>query len=219
MITGLFLTTSLAVIVTPGPDAALVTHLVLRTGAWQQATAAAVGMIGAGAGHAVAALSGASMLVTQVPVLFTALVWAGAALLFVLGVKALQGAVRPPRATVPNAPEPTPTEPPRTVWRCVALGLLSTGGNPKVGLFFLAYLPQFVPAGAAYGRSLAMLAAVYLVLGTLWLAFLITAVHLFARRVRRRGPGGAANAMVPRVANAVGGMVFIALAVRLLWQG
>ncbi|MFB7631951.1 LysE family translocator [Streptomyces sp. NPDC056149] len=220
MISGLFLATSLAVIATPGPDAALAAQLVFRTGSWRPAAAAAVGMIAAGACHAAAALTGVSLLLRTVPAVFTALVWAGAAFLALLGIRALCAAARRPR-TPDDAGPPGPfrTDPPRSAWRCVGLGLLSTGSNPKVGLFFLAYLPQFLPTGGAPGPGIVVLAAVYLGLAALWLCLLITVAYRLHGWLAGRGPARSARRGAGRAVEALAGAVFIALAVRLVWQG
>jgi threonine/homoserine/homoserine lactone efflux protein len=81
--------------------------------------------------------------------------------------------------------------------------------NPKVALFFVAFLPQFVPAASpSPAASLALLGGWFVVqnlvymLGLVWLA----------ARLRRFG----ASARAQRVLNAAGGLLFIGLALRLL---
>ncbi|UQA97267.1 LysE family translocator [Streptomyces halobius] len=213
MISGFFLGSSLLVITTPGPDAALVTQLVLRTGRRTPALAAAVGMLTAGALHATLAISGVSLVLAGRPELFTAVRWCGAAVMLLWGIRALRAALRPdcpsPREPGQDARQPAPT----SLRRCWLQGLLCTGSNPKVGLFLLAFLPQFVPPGDPPARTMAVLAAVHLSLAALWLAFLSGAVHLLRRWVAARRPH--AGAGMGRVVEAVVGTVFIAFAVRL----
>ncbi|WP_051877536.1 LysE family translocator [Streptomyces natalensis] len=212
MISGWFLGSSLLVITTPGPDAALVTQLVLRTGRRAPAFAAAAGMLTAGAAHATLAISGVSLVLAGRPGLFTAVRWCGAALMLLWGLRALRSAVRSHRP--PDAPGPAPGRPPPvSLRRCWLQGLLCTGANPKVGLFLLAFLPQFVPPGEPPARTMAVLAAVHLSLAALWLALLSGAVHLLRRWVTARRPDAGAGAA--RVVEAVVGTVFIGFAVRL----
>lgn len=96
--------------------------------------------------------------------------------------------------------------------------MLCTGGNPKVGLFLLAYLPQFVPPGAPWALSMGALTGAYLSLAALWLAGVITVVHLLHRlaRSRRRTPRAPGRGL--RIADGVVGVVFISFAIRLAWH-
>ncbi|MFF4698255.1 LysE family translocator [Streptomyces chattanoogensis] len=212
MISGWFLGSSLLVITTPGPDAALVTQLVLRTGRRAPAFAAAAGMLTAGAVHAALAISGVSLVPAGRPQLFTAVRWCGAAVMLVWGVRALRSALRGPQPSDPPGPG-TGRPPPVDLRRCWLQGLLCTGANPKVGLFLLAFLPQFVPPGDPPARTMAVLATVHLSLAALWLALLSGAVHVLRRWVAARRPDAGAGAA--RVVEAVVGTVFIGFAVRL----
>ncbi|MEV0374543.1 LysE family translocator [Streptomyces sp. NPDC050636] len=214
MISGLFLGSSLLVITTPGPDAALVAQLVLRTGRRAPALAAAAGMLTAGAAHAALAISGVSLVLAGKPELFTAVRWCGAAVMLLWGIRALRAALRPQGPHPSDKPgedsgQPTPV----SLRRCWLQGLLCTGTNPKVGLFLLAFLPQFVPPGEPPARTMAVLAIIHLSLAALWLAFLSGAVHLLRRWVAARRPDVGAG--MARVVEAVVGTVFIGFAVRL----
>ncbi len=81
--------------------------------------------------------------------------------------------------------------------------------NPKVALFFLAFLPQFVPAGAPDKTAAFLLLGAWFALqGTLFLALLVL---LAARLSRWR-----ATAAARRALGTLGGMLFVALALRLL---
>ncbi|MFI9200069.1 LysE family translocator [Streptomyces sp. NPDC053048] len=220
MVSGLFLGTSLVLIASPGPDSVLATQLVLRTGRRGPAAVAALGMLSAGAIHAVLALTGVSLLLSAEPALFTAIQWGGAALLFLWGVLALRGALRPrPGAAAASgsaAPASATSVSPmsESAGRCFARGLLTTGSNPNVGLFLLAYLPQFVPEGAPLTRSMALLAAVHLSLAALWLGCLIVVVHLLRTWAAGRSRPGGSGAPA-RLVEALIGLVFIAFAARL----
>ncbi len=87
-------------------------------------------------------------------------------------------------------------------------GLLTNLLNPKVALFMLAFLPQFIPAQSAHKT------AVFLMLGTLFivqsLLFLLVVVVLTARLSRLPAMVGSARAL-----QAVGGVLFLGLGARL----
>jgi threonine/homoserine/homoserine lactone efflux protein len=218
MISDLFLGTSALVIVAPGPDAALVTYLVLSTGRRAPAAAAAAGMITAGAGYAGLALSGVSFVLRTQPEAFAALRWCGALVMVAWGGRALYRAFRHRGIRGIRLDEPAATSAPgASPRRWYLMGLLCTGSNPKVGLFLLAYLPQFVPPHASVTATMALLAAVYLSLVAVWLSFLIVAVHLLRGRLAARQGRGRSDG-VPRALRlweGVLGLVFISFAIRL----
>lgn len=171
MITPLFLLSALVIIVTPGPDLVLITHLTLHLGR-RDALAAAAGMITAGAGQAAAGIAGMAVLLQTHPTLLTVLRLVGAAVLLWFAVKAFRSALRGgPPATVPS----------RSTRRSFLTGLASTGTNPKVGLFLMAFLPQFVPAGADPATAMAALASVHLAIGLAWLVLWIHLTPLAGR--------------------------------------
>lgn len=202
MISAAFVASSLLVIMTPGPDLALVTQLRLTRSGAAPAVAAVAGMItAAGAQVSIGALGMAALLAAE-PGLFTALRWAGAAVLLGMGLLALRAALRPPaaEAVVPQANPPG--------GRAFLRGFVCTGTNPKVGLFLMAFLPQFVPLGVPAVVGLAVLATVYLGLVVVWLLTWIALVGRIARFVHAPA--------VARVANALIAVVFGYFAVRML---
>jgi threonine/homoserine/homoserine lactone efflux protein len=164
--------TLLAVVVTlvPGPDFAVVLRGALvggrRRGLW---TAAGVTTSNAVQGVAVALGVGAVVAASR-PV-FTAVKWVGVAYLLFLAVQALRAAVagRYPVAH-PDAPRPSGA---RQAWLGWRRGFTSNITNPKVLAFYLAVLPQFLPAGGSALQAVplalvhAAVSAVYLALVTL----------------------------------------------------
>lgn len=201
MISGFFLLSSVFVIVMPGPDSALILRTVLRYGRRGPALAAASGMIIAGAGHAGLSISGMTLVLRTDPALFDALRWAGAATLFAWGVWTLWESARsvPPRAG-----------PAREGRWSLLLGFLSTASNPKVGLFLIAFLPQFVPPDARPVPAMTALATVYLAMGALWLVILTELLHRLRQALFR-------PTVVP-VLQRLTGVFFMALAARLAWN-
>lgn len=208
-----FLASCAAVVCSPGPDSMMVLRLVSRTRRRPPVLAAAAGMLIAGAGYSVAAITGSMAVVLLRPELFLAWQAVGALVLGLTGARALGEALRPDRV----GPEPGATREPEThrLPRHLLLGFLSTAGNPKVGLFLTVFLPQFLPSERPSTAALSLLAVVYLTIGALWL-LLLTEVGV--RMVAAKGTGGQA-AFPPtaaRIGNAVAGLVLLGLALTLL---
>lgn len=152
--------------VTPGLD----TAMVLRTAALEGPRRAIFAMAGIVVGCLVwggAVALGLGALLAASEAAYTALKWAGAAYLVWLGISL----IRNPRAAL-DASETT-AEPRRRNW--FARGLLTNLLNPKIGIFYVSFLPQFVPEGMPVGSTIFMLAAIHAALTALWLGCLIVA--------------------------------------------
>jgi len=201
---------------TPGADVLLTVTRTLQGGV-RAGMAAALG-IGAGCiVHAMAAAFGLAALLALYPAAFTALQWAGAAWLAWLGIGLLRQAWRrvptaPSVSASPQAPASATGAVPRGArpwWAEFRTGLLTNVLNPKVALFFLAFLPQFVPASApSKTAAFLLLGAWFALQGTLFLALLV----LLAARLSH----WQAAAAVRRTLGTLGGLLFMALALRLL---
>ncbi len=192
IVTITFLASSLLVIMTPGPDLVLVTRMVLTHRRLRPAAIAAAGMISAGAAQAALGAAGLAWLLSANPALFTAFRVTGAAVLFGWAMVVLRSALRP------AAPDASPPEPP-PARRAFLQGFFCTGANPKVGVFLMAFLPQFVPRGADPASGVAQLAAVYLAIGLCWLLAWITLVHRFGGFVRAPLATRAADGLIAAV--------------------
>jgi threonine/homoserine/homoserine lactone efflux protein len=134
----LFATASLLLIATPGQDMILVMSRSVAQGvAAGVATAAgvSVGLMG----HTVLATLGLGMLLRTSEWLFVTLKLLGAAYLVWLGVQQLRSRAHT-LALAGTAP--------RSRWRSFGDGALSNLANPKIAIFYFAFLPQFVPAQA-----------------------------------------------------------------------
>ena len=190
--------------ITPGLD----TALVLRTAAaegWRRASAVAVGIgLGCLAWGAAAAFGAGALLVAS-HTAYTILKWAGAAYLVWLGVNLL----RKPRASFDTGAAEAP--PPNT-WGSGLLAALAKGFwnnllNPKVGVFYVSFLPQFIPTGASPAVFGLLLASLHVILGLAWAGGLILATAPIARALRKPG--------VVRWLDRVTGGVFVAFGVRI----
>ncbi|MFA8324362.1 LysE family translocator [Burkholderia ubonensis] len=135
-----FLATSLLIILTPGQDMVLVMSRTLSGGTRTGVVTAAgvsVGLIV----HTMLATLGLGALLQASEWLFTVLKLAGALYLLYLGVTLLRSSGELTLSSGGRAPE--------SALRTFAQGALSNVSNPKVALFYLAFLPQFVHADAA----------------------------------------------------------------------
>jgi len=196
---GLFVLSGLLLNVTPGAD----TLYIVARGTTQGARAGAVAALGIGAGcivHTLAAALGLSAILATSATAFALVKWVGAAYLVYLGATLL---VSRPRAAA------TAPLPPASLVRVFAQGFLTNVLNPKVALFFLAFLPQFIDADAPR-KALAFLflGAVFNVNGTLWN---LLVAGLSASAARRFSASSTAAVWLRRSA----GAAFVALGVRL----
>ncbi|WP_157265211.1 LysE family translocator [Azohydromonas aeria] len=136
---GLFMAASLALACTPGPDMIYVVSRALAQGRMAGLISAAGLSLGLAA-HTLLAAFGVTVLLQTSELAFTALKVVGACYLLWMGVQLWRAA---PRIDIHAAGDRLPT-------RALFLqGALSALLNPKLALFFLAFLPQFVPAASA----------------------------------------------------------------------
>jgi threonine/homoserine/homoserine lactone efflux protein len=193
---GEFLAFAVVLVLIPGQDFAVVTKNALagghRRGRWT-----AFGVVSSNIVQGTAAASGLSALLVRAQPAFQALNWAGVAYLAVLGAQAARSAVRgryPPLD--PDAGEPAAAGVAFGGWR---QGFLSNLTNPKVLVFYLAVLPQFLAPGAglgwllAFAWSHALISLIYLLALT---AGLRRARRLLRRKVRRTLDGATAAALL-----------------------
>ncbi|TXC92299.1 LysE family translocator [Streptomyces sp. ISID311] len=179
---------ALLVTMAPGPDTLLVLRNCVRGG---RRTGAATA-VGAGAGSlawAVAAAVGLAAALQRWDAAFTVVRLAGAAYLVVLGAQALWTHRRPsaaPGPDLPDAREPDGrTDEPLAPVRAFRQGLLSCLLNPKVGIFFVAVVPQFLPEGHSVLGATLLLGAVDAVIAAGWLLLVVVCAGRLLRRLRR----------------------------------
>lgn len=202
----LFMGATLVLNATPGVDLLLTLARTLQAGA-RAGMATALG-IGAGcAVHALAAAGGLAALLALSATVFEVLKTLGAAYLLWLAVGLLRAALRSPGGASAAA-QAARAEPPPPLAAEFRRGLLTNVLNPKIALFFLAFVPQFIPPAAA-GKT-----AAFLVLGGLFVAqgtlFLLAVVAVASRLRALRWPPSAR-----RWLQGTAGLLFTALAWRL----
>jgi threonine/homoserine/homoserine lactone efflux protein len=186
--------------ITPGLDTAMVLRNAVAGGP-RQAIATAIGIgLGCLAWGAAVAL-GLGIVLTASTLAYTVLKWAGAAYLLWLGINLL---FRPrSRMTAETASPVVPLSRSAAMRR----GFLTNLLNPKIGVFYVTFLPQFVPAGSNVALFSFALACIHITLGTAWFAIMIAATAPLNRQLRRPA--------VVRVLDRMTGGVFIGFGVKL----
>lgn len=159
----------------PGLDTALVLRSAL-TQSRRQAYATALGICSGSLVWGAAAAVGASAVLAASEVAFTVLKLVGAAYMVYLGVTMLVASFRRPVETA-DAPAP----PKRSLVSAFGRGALTNLLNPKVGVFYIALIPQFIPDGVMPLGMGILLALVHVVESLIWFSAIILATHL-ARR-------------------------------------
>jgi len=137
----LFIVSGLLLNIMPGPDSLLIMARSATQG-WRAGCSAALG-VGAGTMvHVTAAAVGISALLAASSAAFNAVKWIGAAYIIWMGF----GMLRAKLKGEPASPAPSAAPAPAPYGRIFAQGFLTNVLNPKVALFFLAFVPQFISA-------------------------------------------------------------------------
>lgn len=193
-----FVASAALLTITPGLD----TVLVLRTAGLEGRRAAAMAAGGIGLGCLIwggAVSLGLGALLQASNMAYAAVKFAGAAYLLWLGVQLL---IHPRKALDMSSASAPPSG--QDSFR---RGFLTNLLNPKMGVFYITFLPQYVPVGASVAAYTFFLAAVHVVLAFLWFALLIAATVPLSGFLRRPGA-------VPLLDRMTGGL-FIAFGLRL----
>jgi len=192
-----FLVTSFVLAVTPGPG---VVYIVARTLAQGRGAglASVAGVAAGNLGNAVGAALGLAALFAVSSLAFSVVKFAGAAYLIYLGISTLRSHDafdRPAddaRASLPAG-------------QAYLQGLVSALLNPKLGVFFLTLLPQFIVPGQPPAAQALRLAVIFDLIGLAW---------LFAYSAMLGALGRALGDTPRRVIRWVSGTVLVALGVR-----
>ena len=147
----LFILSGLLLNVTPGPDTAYIIGRSVQLG-WRGGAAAALGISCGCLVHVFGAAIGLSALLLTSAAAFTVVKLVGAAYLVFTGIQMLLSR-QSPVADIAVQDDAIPLR--RVFWQ----GALTNALNPKVALFFLAFLPQFVAADSPHKRSPSWLSA------------------------------------------------------------
>lgn len=197
---GVFLAATLALNITPGPD---MLYVITRS-ATEGRAAGIVSALGIATGcvvHTMLVAVGVAGLLAAVPAAFTVVRLCGAGYLIYLGMRRLLTQAGPAQATTPAA------APLRMAYR---QGVITNLLNPKVALFFLAFLPQFVDRASGHvSLELAALGTLFNISGTIVNLLVALAASGAARWTLRP---------VPEWVTRGSGLVFVGLGLRLAWK-
>ena len=187
---------SIALLVIPGPAVIYVLNRSVADGR----NAALAGVAGLEIGnfmHVIAATLGLSAIIAASATAFTTIKWAGAAYLVYVGVRTLLVTPTPPDSKSASA----------TARKSFTQGIVVNTLNPKVALFFLSYLPQFIdPDRGSPALQSFILGTLFVILGSMTDAtYALTASALRDRLLSGRA--------LPFVQRYVAGSVFVALGV------
>lgn len=172
---------ALVLIMMPGPDQVLITRNALAGGLWGGLLTLVGGALGLTV-HASAAALGLSALLLASSTAFTVLKIVGVAYLLWLGIQTLRAARRSRREPADDGSVVAPQR--RRAY--LRQGFLSNALNPKVALFFVTFLPQFLPTDSGSPRAEALLlSAVFALLYVAWFSGYVMLVERFGRWLRR----------------------------------
>lgn len=198
----LFILSSIVFILTPGLDTIFVVNKSL-TESKKSGLVSAAGISFGVLFHTLFAALGLSIILAKSANAFILVKYMGAAYLIYLGLKALIQ-----KGTVLNSVTVVGlnrTKLSKVFWMAALTNVL----NPKVALFFLAFFPQFVKAGAeGSSRAFLFLGSLYAAMSLIWLAILSFFVSLFSDKIK-------ASAKAQSIIQKVSGVAFIFLGIKI----
>ncbi|HEX4267490.1 MAG TPA: LysE family translocator [Steroidobacteraceae bacterium] len=186
--------------IAPGLD----TALILRTAAAEGAKSAALAALGVVMGcltWGAAVAFGLGALLAASELAFTVLKWAGALYLVWFGLNLI---LKPRSQVALGAADGSSSARGRS-W--LGRGYLTNLLNPKVGVFYVSFLPQFLPAHVPAGPFIFLLAVLQALMGIVWFGLLIVATRPIARALKRPS--------VIRSLDRLTGVVFLSFGVKL----
>jgi threonine/homoserine/homoserine lactone efflux protein len=198
-----FLLAAIALAIIPGPGIA---YVVARTmaGGRAEGIASSIGTAGGGMVHVLASALGLSVLIAQSAVAYSIVKYLGAAYLIYLGIKTLVSH---------STSSAVPTVKRMGTRKALRDGIVVEALNIKTAMFFLAFIPQFVPAGHAFAPQ-------FVLLGTICVLLNSTADLVAVFAANRFVASGIARAARERLLSRASGItmlclgIFVALAKR-----
>jgi RhtB (resistance to homoserine/threonine) family protein len=197
---GLFLAAGILLNLTPGPDTAYILGRSIAQGR-EAGIASALGISLGSIFHTCAAALGLSAILATSALAFDAIKLLGGAYLIFLGIKMLLD--RRKQLSLPSSFRR------RTTIAAFRQGILTNILNPKVALFFLAFLPQFIDPGSnAKIAAFITLGLTFVTTGTIWCLILAWFASAFSKRLR-------SNETISQWLNRTTGALFVFLGIRL----
>jgi threonine/homoserine/homoserine lactone efflux protein len=175
----LFILSGLLLNITPGPDTAYIVGRSVQLG-WRGGAAAAFGICSGCLVHVFGTAIGLSALLAASSAAFIAVKWLGAAYLCYIGVTMLLSRAEAPAEDAARAGASVSLR--HVFWQ----GALTNVLNPKVALFFLAFLPQFVAEDSPHrAAAFVLLGLIFIFNGTVWCLGVAAFAARAASRVRQ----------------------------------
>jgi RhtB (resistance to homoserine/threonine) family protein len=197
---GLFLAAGILLNLTPGPDTAYILGRSIAQGR-EAGVASALGISLGSIFHTCAAALGLSAILATSALAFGAIKLLGGAYLIFLGIKMLLD--RRKQLSLPSNFHR------RTTMAAFRQGVLTNVLNPKVALFFLAFLPQFIdPAANMKIAAFIVLGLTFVTTGTIWCLVLAWFASILSERLRN-------NETISQWLNRTAGALFVFLGIRL----
>jgi threonine/homoserine/homoserine lactone efflux protein len=188
-----FLAFAVVLVLVPGPDFAVVTKNTLAGGR-RRGTWTSIGVTSSNLVQGAAAAAGLGALIVRAQPVFEAIRWAGLCYLLVLAIQSFRAALSGDYAQPSAGGTGNGSRVAVAGWR---QGFLSNITNPKVLVFYLAVLPQFLGSHPTL-IALFALALTHAVLSLVYLVLLVSGMHrareIFARRRVRRSLDAATGA-------------------------
>jgi RhtB (resistance to homoserine/threonine) family protein len=197
---------AVVLIVTPGPDTALIIRNALRSGA-RSASLSALGVAAGSTVWAAASVLGVAVLLESSDVAFTVLKYAGAAYLVYLGLRSLIGSFRAEGDGGANPASSMPQR--RQASNVFAQGVLNNLLNPKAGAIFVTVMPQFIEPHDSLIRLVLMVVC--------YDAIVIAWLSMYGHVVSRAGRSRIGDRLCKNLER-VTGTVMIGLGVRLAFE-
>lgn len=199
-----FLVSAIVLNLTPGLD----TIYILTRSLSQGKGAGLVSVAGIMSGcvvHVLCAAFGLSLILSTSALVFSLIKWAGAGYLIYLGIRMMFSK----NSSLDILPMSHPS---RDLVKIYKQGVLTNVLNPKVGLFFLSFLPQFIDPNQTYGViPFLILGSTFLVTGTTWCLFLTLAAAFMTDALRRHPKAGI-------VLEKLSGLIFIGFGLKLAYD-
>lgn len=179
----LFILSGLLLNLAPGPDSLLIITRSAAQG-WRVGSVAALGISSGVCFHILAAALGLASLLATSSAAFAFVKYVGAAYLLVIGITMLLSQRLEPVEAAPSVVTIPLSLPLRQVF---IQGFLTTVLNPKVALFFLAFVPHFIDPNAPNPPlAFLLLGSIFVFTSTLWGQFLALAAGVVSTRLRTR---------------------------------
>lgn len=197
----MFVTAGIILNLTPGQDTMYIIGRSVSEGKGSGITSA-LGISTGGLIHVTAATLGLSAILTTSAVAFTIIKMLGVAYLVYLGVRMLLERGPADLSSIRNLAS-------TGLFKAYRRGILTNVLNPKVAIFFIAFLPQFVDPGAEHRiLSFLLLGGTFLFTGTVW-CLIVAILSAKASGALRQ------TSMTSRIVRRVAGLVFIGLGIKL----